>query len=218
MKKEDAIKIITKCVSDYQSYLSNKNILFVYGTLQNPNYLEATFLPRHFLHLTGVEINKNRIFSSTDFYKRALNNRLSPHDFSFPKNGTAELKLMILPSLMKIHCSAKMIGDYNFVKPILYTEKLVGNITACLGFVKDADIEYYIPNTVLQEDIRDITQKPQQRILAVLRKNIKQENYEEICYLAKGISLQDISEIDEWLLTDILNKDERSDEDIDWER
>lgn len=215
MKKEDAIKIITKCASDYQSCLSNKNILFVYGTLQNPNYLEATFLARHFLHLTGLEINKNRISSSTDFYKRALNNRLSPHDFSFPKNGTAELKLMILPSLMKIHRSAKMIGDYNFVKPILYTKKLVGNITACLGFVKDEDIEYYIPNTVLQEDIRDITQKPQQRILAVLRKDIIQENYEEVCYIAKGISLQNISKIDTWLSIDDTQENEEED---DWEQ
>lgn len=75
------------------------------------------------------------------------------------------MKLSVLPQLMKIYRSAKMVGDYSFTKSVLYTEKLVGNITASLGFVRDD--KYYIPNTALKEDIRDITIKPHSRMLAI---------------------------------------------------
>ena len=59
---------------------------------------------------------------------------------------------------MKIYHFAKMVEEYNFIKSLLYTEKLARNITACLGFIRDG--EYYIPNTVLKGDIRDITKRP----------------------------------------------------------
>ena len=191
MKKEEAIKIMTKCAKDYHTYLENKNLLFLFGSKENPYFFEAVFLPRHFLHLTGAQISKNRISGSSEFYKKALKNQLSPNDFSLTSNGTTEMKLSVLPQLMKIYRSAKMVGDYNFTKSVLYTEKLVGNITASLGFVRDN--RYYIPNTALKEDIRDITTKPQSRILAILKKSKNESYYEEICYKAKGILLQDIS-------------------------
>lgn len=107
------------------------------------------------------------------------------------KNGTTEIKLLVLPQLMKIYNTAKMVGNYNFSKSSLYTEKLTGNITACLGFVRDD--KYYVPNTALKEDIRDISIKPQHRVLAVLRKAVNQSIYKEICYIAKGLIIQDIS-------------------------
>lgn len=185
MKKEQAIKIITSCAKEYHNNLENNNLLFIFGTQQKTDYFEAAFLPKNFLHLTGVELVSSSFSGSSDFYNKCLNGQLSPHDFSFAPNGTTDMKLMILPQLMKIHKSAKMIGDYNFSKSLLYTEKLAGNISACLGFVRDD--KYYIPNTALKEDIRDITIKPQQRILAIYKKSILQRFYTNLSYLAKGI-------------------------------
>ena len=100
---------------------------------------------------------------------------------------------------MDISRSAKMVGDFDFSKSVLYTEKLVGNVSAALGFV--CEDHYYIPNTALKEDIRDITAKPQKRMLAILRKPVNQPCYQEICYMAKGLTLQDIS-----LPADLKNK------------
>lgn len=191
MKKEKAIRIIANCASDYHAYLENHNLLFVFGTPQKPNFFEAVFLPRHFLHLTGVDVTEGRFSGSSDFYEKALKGKLSPDDFSLAKNGTTEMKLLVLPQLMKIHRSAKMIGDYSFTKSALYTEKLAGNVAACLGFVREDT--YFIPNTALNEDIRDITGKPQQRVLAIFRKSIGQDVFRELCYVAKGVTIQDIS-------------------------
>ena len=101
------------------------------------------------------------------------------------------MKLDVLPQLMRIHESAKMTGDFSSFSVSLHTEKIAGNIYACLGFVKVSS-GYYIPNTALKEDIRNITYRPQDRVLAVLRKPITQELYNELCYTAKGINIHDI--------------------------
>lgn len=149
MKKEEAVKIIVDCAKQYRGNLENQNLLFLFGSPQKPESLEAAFLPRHFLHLTGVTPNAG--ISSTDFYDRCLKGQLKISDFSIPKDGTVEMKLAVLPQLMNLYKSAKMIGDYDFAKSLLYTEKLAGNVTACMGFVREGN--YYFPNTALKEDM-----------------------------------------------------------------
>jgi hypothetical protein len=190
MKKETAIKIITECAKAYHVNLENRNLMFIFGTAQKPAFLEAVFLPRNFLHLTGVSLSSKNPPRSSDFYEKSLKGRLSPDDFSIAADGTTEMKLLVLPQLMKIYQSAKMVGDYNSTKSLLYTGKLAGNVSACMGFVRED--RYYIPNTALKEDIRNITLSPQQRVLAVFRKPISQPVYQDLCYTAKGISFSDL--------------------------
>ena len=101
------------------------------------------------------------------------------------------MKLSILPQLMRLSRCAKMVGDYDNTKSVLYTEKLAGNISACIGFVKEKD--YYIPNTALREDIRDISVHPQKRVLAIFSKEIGQELYNTLCYTAKKIEFSCIN-------------------------
>jgi hypothetical protein len=187
MKKTEAIKIITDCAREYQHGLANRNILFLFGDLSAVECFETTFLPRHFLHLTGVEPVPGRVRSSTDFYDRCRKSRLSPSDFEFAPNGTTDMKLTVLPQLMQIYHTANMIGDFDFTKSLLYTEKLAGNVSACMGFVRDG--AFYIPNTTLREDIRDLTVRPQKRILATFQKTIREPEYARLCYIAKGVDL-----------------------------
>ncbi|MBQ4419864.1 MAG: hypothetical protein II870_09570 [Synergistaceae bacterium] len=80
-----------------------------------------------------------------------------------------------------------MIGDYDNTKSFLYTEKLAGKIFACIGFIQENG--YYIPNTALKEDIRNITIHPQKSVLVIFRKDIKQKLYETICYTAKKVDI-----------------------------
>ena len=188
MKKENAIKIITECAKLYNENLENKNLLFIFGAEKSPEFFEASFLPRNFLHLTGVKIFEERVGGSVDFYERCLRGKLSPSDFSFADNGTTDMKLSILPQLMKIQICAKMVGTYDFAKSVLFTEKVAGNIYACMGFVKENN--YYIPNTALREDIRDISVRPQKRILAIFKKDIPQRFYPLTpCYSAKKVNV-----------------------------
>lgn len=201
MKKEDAIKVITECAKIYNTNLENKNVMFIFGSsAQKLSAFESLFLPKHFLHLTGVDIAaSNTINSSSQFYESCLNSKLSPNDFTLSLNGTTDMKLAILPQIMNIHKLAKMVGDYNFSKSLLYTDKLAGGITACLGFIRED--EYYIPNTALNEDIRDITINPQKRVFAILKKSVTEPYYTQLCYTAKGVDFKDLT-----LPTSIISK------------
>ena len=204
MTKRDAIRTMVDCAKLFHENLEGKNVLFVFGVQQKPEFFEAVFLPRHFLHLTGV-ITK---ISSSDFYDRCLKNRLSISDFGMPKDGTAEMKLTVLPQLMQIPKNAKMIGDYDASKSLLYTEKLAGGVSACMGFVRDR--KYYIPNTALREDIRNVSIKPQKRILAIYRKSIKEPQYQERCFLQKGLDVSVLKSSDSIraLVTDLAGDEE----------
>ena len=168
MKKEEAIRILTTCAELYSANLESKNLLYAFNDGGRNLFLESLFLPRHYLHLTGVRLLSTSI-QSVDFYNLCLRNQLSPTAFSFHENGTTELKLSVLPQIMSLHRTAKMVGDYDNTKSVLITEKIVGTVTACVGFVRDGS--FYVPNTVLREDIRTVTVSPQKRIIAIFVKD-----------------------------------------------
>ena len=62
------------------------------------------------LHFTGVSLSTG--INANNFYRAALNNRLSENDFSFKSNHTTELKLKVLDVIMNIDVKARMIGNY----------------------------------------------------------------------------------------------------------
>ena len=185
MKKYEAVEIITNCAKEYRAYLEDNNFLFIFGDKHRTEAFETIFLPRNFLHLTGVKLKST--CESSDFYEMCLKGQLSPSLFEMSADGTTDMKLCVLPQLMKIHRTAKMIGEYDQSKSFLVTEKIAGNVTACLGFVREEG--YYIPNTALREDIRNVTVKPQQRILAIFKKNSKALYYTNLCYTAKNVKI-----------------------------
>ena len=192
MKKIEALKIIRQCALKYNERYLDKNLLFVFGTESDPECFEAVFQRNNFLHLTGVKPSKNN--SSYSFYNKAVNNMLTLSDFEFDENGLAKLKLEILNRLLDLDRSANMVGVLNSIRPLLITEKLVGNIYCCMGFVKYSENKaFYVPNTALKEDTRNITVHPQKRVLTVLKKNIKDELYKTISYTAKNTDFKNIS-------------------------
>jgi hypothetical protein len=117
---------------------------------------------------------------------------LTVEQFSFSDNGTTPLKLEVLPQLMEIYKNARMVGDYDNSRAYLYTEKIAGGVTANLGFVKDENYPesgFYVPNTTIKDDIRNMSLKPVQRVLAIWVKKAPDSKYPLLTYLAKGISL-----------------------------
>lgn len=203
MKKEKAIKIITSCAKEYHENLEGRNLLFIYGTFKSPEYFEATFGSENFCHLTGMV--RTQKFSAEQFYQRCLRGKLNPFHIDFRKNGTTEMKLRILPRLMTIDKTATMIGTYNNSKSFLVTDKLAGNVNACMGFITKGGHAYYMPNTALDEDIRAISVRPLKRVFAVLKKDIKDKKYTSLSYIARNVSLDDISMPEE--LSVLINSD-----------
>jgi len=194
INKKDALSIIFNCASAYKENLVHKNLLFITIKENKASFFETTFLPNNFLHLTGLQTK----ISSLDFFNLALKERLRLQDFEFSTDGTTKMKLLILPSLMNIHTTARMAGDFDYSKSLLVTDKLAGTVTAAMGFRKVDDI--YIPNTALNTDMREITKRPIQKIAAMFIKPKKDEKYSTLTYIAKG------TEIDDEILQPVLQE------------
>lgn len=208
--KKEALTIMFECAQKYKENLVNRSLLFICADKQKRTYcVEVTFDEANFQHLTGVETDRNKL-SPRDFYNRCLEKRLSPDDFEFSSMGTTELKLQVLPALMCKNLSAKMIGDYNMSQPKLFTEKLAGGVSACIGFVRNEGKGRYIPNTVLRDDIR-IRTRHVDRIIATYRKERNEIRYSEIVYMAKNVDWQKITLPDKYqYLSVAANKTETS--------
>ena len=185
--QNEALRIIHNCALNYGQNLVHKNILFI--TMQNNRavHFEAAFLPRNFLHLTGVQTR----LTSREFYTMAFRDRMSEQDFRFASDGTTDKKLDILPTLMKIHLTARMVGDYDYSKSLLVTDKIAGTVAAAMGFRKNGDSDFYVPNTALNTDLRVLAQNPVQRIAAMFIKKKQDQRYRELTYIAKGLTIDE---------------------------
>lgn len=197
--KEQAVSIVTLCAKAYQENLANRTLLFVcMDKHKRISCIELSFDASNYMHLTGLKpisvVDGNgtaRKLSATDFYSKCLDGKLSVQDFDFAKDGTTTLKLDVLPFVINKNLSANMIGDYNSGNPKLYTEKLVGGVKACVGFVLTEPSRKYVPNTVIKVDIRDYATSTT-RVIAVLRKRKTDNLYKEITYKAKKIDWSSI--------------------------
>ena len=112
------------------------------------------------------------------------------------RDDTTDLKLQILPQIMRIDRIANMIGDYSGNNIFLQTEKISGNVTACIGFVRDGKLDTFVPNTALNIDIRTITNN-RSKIIAILKKEIKDNLYKDITYLKSNYEIEDILKSEE---------------------
>jgi len=184
--KEEAIKVIYKCAQMYKENLSNKCVLFATAEDGKVITFESLFLPQNFKHLTGVH---SRV-SGADFFGLVIRNKLSPSVIELADDGTTDLKLDILPQLMSIHKTARMVGDYDNSRSLFIADKIAGTVTAAMGFIHT--MNYYLPQSALKSDVRDITLKAtRHRVIAIFVKNRNDALYNELSYIASGISIGD---------------------------
>lgn len=183
--KKEALAVIHSCAVAYEENLAHKNLMFVITHGDKASFFEAGFLPRNFLHLTGVKTK----YSSVDFYNMAVKNKLNEDSIQLTSDGIANKKLSILPALMKIYLTARMAGDYDYSKSLLVTDKLAGTVTAAMGFRKNGSV--YVPNTALNTDLRDIVHRPVQKIAVMFVKPKQDEKYTNLTYIAKGVTIDD---------------------------
>lgn len=191
MNINECLRIIYESSDLYKKNLLGKNILLLYQ--QSPNnvkVMETIFTETSYLHLTGICFTKGNEMSPADFFTSCIDRRLSVESITDKADGTTEQKLEILPLLLTPNLSAKMIGKYRGGRIKLVTDRLAGGLTGSVGFIEDSG--RYYPNTILKGDIRDNIEKPL-RVLAVFRKNIADDRYEECTYLAKKVDLKKLA-------------------------
>lgn len=187
MDKEEALQTMLRAAKLYRDNLCSKKLLVVFGDEKKPDFIEIKATGENFVHLAGIKTS----VPSGDFYSRLLDKRISTKDFSFKSDGTSQLKLSVIESILSIKNSAKMFGDYNNGRPRLYTKKLMGNVSASIGFVPAGKI-YFVPNTILKGDIRDDLTKGKHQVLVILAKSLKAKEYEQIVKIGKKVSIDDV--------------------------
>ena len=192
MKKMDTISKIVSCAIAYRDNLVNRNFLFVIGMENTIEYFETIFLPRHFMHLTGIVCTDAEL-KSVDFYNMCITGKLPFSAIELNKDGTTRMKLLVLSQLMCIHKTARMAGDFRGASVKLQTSKVAGTTVACMGFVQESEYSnLYVPNTVLNIDTRKAAQRPIKRVMTVFEKEKDASSYSLCTYTAKGLALDDI--------------------------
>jgi|GEM_PF-1490368 len=193
MTNEQIANEIIKYAREYQSNFVGKNVMFVFKSRQNASIgaFETDYPTPNFLHLTGVDINRNTVSSATAFYDLAIKGELNDSHFTVREKRKVEGKLSAFSQTMAIHKTAKEVGDYVGNMGKLYTEKLSGNVFACLGYRLDDTV--YVPDTNLNRNINLFVKKPHAFILATLRKNVSDEKYTEITHVKKGLDFSTVT-------------------------
>lgn len=187
--KKIIIREIIKCAKNYYKNLNNRNIMFIYLQNRKIEYLETKFLKSNFLHLTGIDL-KDKEISAKIFYNKCIMNKIKECEIQERKDGNTRNKLSVLNNLMFIHKNAKIVGDYNQDKIFLISNKIIGNVTSCLGFIVKG--KYYICNTSLKEDIRKLTYNTG-KVICIMRKKIQDLKYSEITYIDEQYKEQILS-------------------------
>lgn len=192
MNQKEIVKKLKESAKMYKENLQNTNLLIIYNKNKKIEYIELLFLARNFMHLTGVRSleSREKYKKANQFYNACLNNKLSYKDIVIKEDGTTELKLNIISNLVNIDKKCKMLGIYNNSKKELLTDILVGGIHMCVGLIKEQG-KYYIPNTLLKEDIRKLTIK-QYPIEGILKKKINEEKYQMVTYISKKIAINKV--------------------------
>ena len=160
--KDKALNNIRKAALLYNKNFLGKDILYVHGSVDEPEFLEATFYKKHFFHLTGVVLGeKSEISSAKDFFDSSISKTLSVNDFMLKDNGTTDLKLEILPKFLESTASSRMVGYFNKSGVKLETKILAGRDFVAMGFnkYKGDNPKFYVPNTILNNDIRKLIDK-----------------------------------------------------------
>lgn len=196
----EAVRVAIACAAEYHVLLENKNYLFLYEerTSHKVMHFETLFLPRHYMHLTGLHYTDAyrqemhmppESMGAVYFYKECLDKTIQPRNVVGKADRTTSLKIDALPQLIHFIRHANMTVLYGGKHPYLTCDRLAGSTKFSLGFTRDHN--YYVPSTCLNEDIRNLGDHPS-RILAIMYKEVCEPIYRDICYVARGVRLDEL--------------------------
>ena len=207
--KKEAVSIAISASRLYKKNLVGKRLLFVMTDRhKNVFSLEVGFDASNFQHLTGLKLTNSKL-SHKEFYNLCVDGRLSERDIIFADNGTTNQKLNVLPHVFQnANLSASMMGNYNRSHPLLYTEKLIGGVKWALGFRDVTGNGAYVPDTLLEGDIRDQVYDTY-RIVATYIKFQHDMLFEQLIYKAKKIEYDALRYPDDWGSRPRLREDQQ---------
>lgn len=169
----------------------NHQFLFVYDVGENVyQYVEVRFKKEQYQHLTGTWIDHVK---NNDFFDRCIAQRISAKELQTAYDGTTELKLDVLESAIRGIGKSSMIGIYDESRVYLKTDQLIGGVSWCLGFIPvKKPNSPLIANTLLKEDIRNISRGKPYKIIFAAEKLLGEERYAKITKMTKGMDILSI--------------------------
>lgn len=190
METKDINKKIIQASKKYKDHLLNHNFLIVYSHCNKLDYYETVCLNIHYKHLTGIKTS----IKAKDFFKKCYKGIIKPEEYTTSEDGSTELKLQVILDAMEFENTAKNIGFFNGKSGInLVSDMIVGNYVYSLGFVKDSNIpKYYVPNTLLKKNIKDVSLNPIGDIICIISKQVKDKQYNNVVYFREYYEMLEI--------------------------
>lgn len=196
--KKEAVSIAISAARLYRDNFVGKRLLFLLTDKhKRVTSLEVGFDASNFQHLMGLK-SSNTNWSHLDFYNFCIDGRLKESHIEFADQGTTNQKLSVLPHVFKnASLSASMMGTYNNSHPLLYTERLVGGTKWALGFRDVSGFGDYVPDTLLEGDIRNNIREAY-RIIATYVKNTDEDCFSQLVYRARKIEYERLIYPQDW--------------------
>ena len=176
-KRKPDVRLLFKLACQYERNLLNKNYLLVGLKHDEVTYIETRFLDYHFKHLTGVEVLDSGM-SSTLFFKKCVNKRLSTDELAYDVKGLAAVKMEAAQSMFVHDLAARSFGVGNGARMLINADEYAGHQWACMGF-RQAGSRWLDPVTMLRSPVKEeVLPADLFPVVAVLSKKIVEPSYE----------------------------------------
>ncbi|MDY2801253.1 MAG: PBECR4 domain-containing protein [Fusobacterium mortiferum] len=199
----------------YEEKLLNKVILILYADIPNKNLkkltvdklktfkivgFEVNFEKENFMHLVGIK-RKSIKMPLEIFYNNIKKNKVLLNDFELSEYSNK--KNSVFPNLPTALRTVGTVGDYNYSKPYIEADKIIGSTkkmnTAVLGvrekFTKSSNllIKRFAPVSLLEEITENLIKKDTQRkILVILEKTVNEKYYNKLSYKNKDYPIENL--------------------------
>lgn len=203
IKLQQALGTVIKEFDNYKNNLLDKSMLIIYRDRDTKqlDHIVINFTGNNYYHLTGLAYKedngdgtKNSHFGSK-FYNDLKDKKLSVSNLKIKDNNTA-LKIKALPFISSQYKYSNMTGDFNETGIKLQLDKVVGNVSTCLG-LKKIGTKIYAPASSLYDDTRKFAKVTHQIVAIFIKKTDDISPYKTIKYVAKGHNLENLTYNDE---------------------
>lgn len=213
---QEQLENIKAALKIYEKELLNKQILILYSEINNKDLkklsienlkefkkivgLEIVFKKENFMHLAGI-IRESIKIPLITFYDNLKLNKVSLNEFEISEY--ADKKNLVFPALPKALRTIGTVGNYNYSKPYIKADKIIGNTKKTYGavlgireekFKKNLKlIKSYAPVSLLEEITENLILKNTERkILAIFEKPVNEKYYDILSYKNKDYPIENI--------------------------
>lgn len=198
-KLQQALNVVIKEFEKYKINLLCKSMLVIYRdrNTKQLDYIIIKFAGSNYYHLTGLAYKEDNSDNTKEehfgsrFYKDLEDKKLSISNLKIKDNNT-ELKIKALPFVTSQYRYSNMTGDFNESGIKLQLDKVIGNVSTCLG-LKQIGFKTFAPASSIYDDTRKFAKIAHQVVAIFIKETSDASQFETIKYVAKGHNLENLT-------------------------